>query len=122
MQVESKLAIIIDPPNQDPELASARVDEFIQKGGKGVLVGGSGAGQPVNLKTVIQTRHLIDKLYNKTSLFVSGGIRNPVHVRLFAGTADYIVVGGHFERNGTREVPEFVEALKNPPIFKSIID
>lgn len=43
MQVESKLAIIIDPPNQDPALASARIDEFIQKGGRGVLVGGSGA-------------------------------------------------------------------------------
>lgn len=252
MQTESKLAIIIDPPNQSPIVASLRVDEFIQRGGRGVLVGGSGAiesnlfqdtvtgivdittkydsipvwilpghfdqipvngggitgvlnytyimgnngnsfdiaypqkirefilktlqdrkitsiptlyilcgdpnasvsrisgilpldlastsvnkrflkdtsvwlgrgveclyfesgsgsVQPINQNTIVQTRHLIDKLRTNSSLFVSGGIRNPNHVRLFAGIADYVVVGGHFERNGVKEVPEFVTALR----------
>lgn len=73
---------------------------------------GSGAGQPINQDTVIQTRHLIDKLNTQVSLFVSGGVRSPAHARLFAGIADYVVVGGYFERNGVKEVPEFVAALR----------
>lgn len=73
---------------------------------------GSGAGQPINRETVIQTRHLIDKLSTQVSLFVSGGVRTIEHARLFAGITDYVVVGGHFERNGVTEVPKFVEALR----------
>lgn len=73
---------------------------------------GSGAAQPLSRDTVIQTRHLIDKLRPEASLFVSGGIRSPIQARLFAGIADYVVVGGHFERNGVKEVPEFVAALR----------
>lgn len=73
---------------------------------------GSGAGQPINLDTVVQTRHLIDKLDTQVSLFVSGGVRNPTHARLFAGIADYVVIGGHFERNGVKDTNEFVTALR----------
>lgn len=252
-KINTGLVIIVDPPNQNPAIASARVDEFVQRGGKGVLVGGSGAiesaifqdtvaaiievttqfnsvpvwmlpghinqmledvrgligvlnykyilgsggntfdrvypqeaqelvsktlqarkipsiptlyvlcgdpnasvtkecgilplnfaflsvskrflentsvwlrkgvdciyfesgsntPQPVNQDTVIRTRQLINEARSRVSLFVSGGIKSPSSARAFAGIADYVVVGGHFERNGVKEVPEFVAALKN---------
>lgn len=85
--------------------------------GKGVeylyFESGSNTPQPINQDIVIQTRRLIDGFKNKVILFVSGGIKSPSSARTFAGIADYVVVGGHFERNGVKEVPEFVAALKN---------
>lgn len=76
---------------------------------------GSNTLQPVNRDTVIRTRQLIDQkkiMLSSVILFVSGGIKSPSSARTFAGIADYVVVGGHFERNGVKEVPEFVAALK----------
>lgn len=85
--------------------------------GKGVeclyFESGSNTPQPINQNIVIQTRRLIDGSKNKVILFVSGGIKSPSSARTFAGIADYVVVGGYFERNGVKEVPEFVAALKN---------
>lgn len=73
---------------------------------------GSNTLGPMDRNIVIQTRQMIDSFRTETSLFVSGGIRNPVHARLFAGIADYVVVGGYFERNGVKEVADFLAALK----------
>lgn len=73
---------------------------------------GSGAAHPLNQDTVLETRYLIDRLKPEASLFVSGGIRNPAHARMFAGIADYVVIGGHFERNGVKDTNEFVATLK----------
>lgn len=73
---------------------------------------GSGSLKPANRSSVVQTRQLIDQLKTQTTLFVSGGIRRPAQAKLFAGIADYIVVGGHFERNGVKDTPEFIVALK----------
>lgn len=58
-------------------------------------------------------RQIIDSLRNISFLFFSGGIRNPAYARLFADIADYVVVSGrHFERNGVKDVADFVAALK----------
>lgn len=88
-------------------------DFWLHKGVECVyLESGSGAAQPVNLNAVVTTRHLIDKLRAEASLFVSGGIKNPSQALMFAGIADFVVVGGHFERNGVKDTSEFVAALK----------
>lgn len=240
-RVYTRLAIIIDPPKQTPREALLRVDEFIQRGGGGVLIGGSGAVESVLFEDTVaeiiavttkastpvwilpghidqipidgrgitgvlnyeyimgnggndfntvyprearelvaQTlqarkipniptlyvlcgdpnasvskvsgilpldltspsdrnrclknvniwlgkvgcvyfesgshpplRQIIDRLRATSSLFFSGGIRNPAYAKLFAGIADYVVVSGRYsEGNGVKDVSEFVSALK----------
>lgn len=46
MSIETRLAIIVDPPKQTPKEAALRISEFIQRGGGGILIGGSGAIEP----------------------------------------------------------------------------
>lgn len=73
---------------------------------------GSNTTSPLSPEIVVQTRQIMDGLRITSSLFVSGGIRNSAHVRLYAGIADFVVVGGHFERNGVKDAAEFVTALR----------
>lgn len=73
---------------------------------------GSNTLSPLDPEIVIRTRQIMYGLRVTSSLFVSGGIRNPAHARLYADIADFVVVGGHFERNGIKDASEFVAALK----------
>lgn len=73
---------------------------------------GSNASQPVNRNIVVKTRSLIKKVGTKALLFVSGGISTPEFASAYTGVSDYVVVGGHFERNGVKDTDRFVAALK----------
>lgn len=53
MSIETRLAIIVDPPKQTPEEAALRISEFIQRGGGGVLIGGSGAIEPILFQATV---------------------------------------------------------------------
>lgn len=72
---------------------------------------GSNSLEPANTNAVLRVRNLIDAISPTTSLIVSGGIRTPDQARQFAGIADYVNIGGHFERNGTHDTVEFVRAI-----------
>jgi len=73
---------------------------------------GSNTSQPVARNVVGRVRQLIDIISPETLLIVSGGIRTPDQARQFASIADYVNVGGHFERNGVSDTHSFVSALR----------
>ncbi len=73
---------------------------------------GSNSQKYVDRGVVLEVRQLIDTISPETLLIVSGGIRTPDQARLFANIADYVNVGGQFERNGVGDVQDFVFALR----------
>lgn len=73
---------------------------------------GSNNLQHADRSSVLKVRHLIDWVSPDTTLIVSGGVRTPDQARLFAGIADYVNIGGHFERNGVEDATSFVNALR----------
>jgi heptaprenylglyceryl phosphate synthase len=73
---------------------------------------GSGSANHASYETVREVGQMIRELAPKTMLVVSGGIRTPEQAKMFAGIADYVNVGTHFEQNGAVDTREFVGALK----------
>ncbi|RJQ36914.1 hypothetical protein C4559_04230 [Candidatus Microgenomates bacterium] len=72
---------------------------------------GSNSLEPANNGAVVQVRQIIDIISPSTLLIVSGGIGTPGQAKLFAGVADYVNIGGHFEGNGALDTADFVRAL-----------
>lgn len=72
---------------------------------------GSNSTEPVDSSVVLKVRRLIDDITPNTTLIVSGGITRPEQVGTYSGIADFVNIGGHFERNGTGDTHKFIQAL-----------
>lgn len=102
----------------DLSLAQAK-NQFLNETGlwltKGVdcvfIEAGSNSLEPVNRDAALQIRNLIDKKAACTTLIISGGIKTPKQVALFTGIADYVNIGGHFEKSGMENIADFVRVL-----------
>lgn len=77
------------------------------------IEGGSRSSQPVNPNIVRKTKEYINMCGNhQTLLFAGGGINSPEQAGLFVSSADYLVVGNYFEKNGAGDTAQFVQALR----------
>lgn len=79
-KIDTRLAIIIDPPNQNPEIAFSRVDEFIQRGGKGVLIGGSGVIKLSIFQNTVAGIVGITKQYDSIPIWILPGHTDQIPV------------------------------------------
>lgn len=72
---------------------------------------GSNSEQRVNTQVILKMREMIDAVSPQTVLVVSGGIKTPNQAGCFAGIADCIDIGSHFEKNGIKDVGDFISTL-----------
>jgi heptaprenylglyceryl phosphate synthase len=73
---------------------------------------GSNGKKPIDKKIVSMIHELAESLSPESAIMVSGGINTPEQAAEYKGIADYVIIGGHFERNGAGDVNDFVTALK----------
>lgn len=111
----TKLSMIVDPPNQPPEVAGERVQKFLREGGSAVLIGGSGFIEPeVFDKTVAAVANVTVASANVPVWILPGHLSQiPKDNNDITGVLNYVHISGskgNFEDTYPRTAREYVAA------------